>query len=56
MEDPLFFRVHQSSIVNLKHVRVYDPRERILFLDNGQTLEVARQPDRELRKRLGMRE
>lgn len=56
MEDPRFFRVHQSSIVNLKHVRVYDPRERILFLDNGQTLEVARQPDRELRKRLGMRE
>lgn len=55
-ENPNFFRVHQSSIVNLKHVRVYDPRERILFLDNGETLEVARQPDRELRKRLGMRE
>lgn len=56
IEDPRFFRVHQSYIVNLKHVRFYDPRERILFLDNDQTLEVARQPDRELRKRLGMRE
>ena len=56
IEDPRFFRVHQSYIVNLKHVRFYDPRERILYLDNDETLEVARQPDRELRKRLGMRE
>ncbi|HAK78094.1 MAG TPA: hypothetical protein DCR35_17800 [Runella sp.] len=54
-ENPQFFRVHQSHIVNLKHVNSYDPKERMLFLTNGETLEVARQPDRELRKRLGMR-
>lgn len=55
-EDPRFFRVHQSHIVNLKHVRSYDPKERMLLLSNHETLEVARQPDRELRRRLGMRE
>lgn len=55
-ENPNFFRVHQSHIVNLKHVRSYDPKERLLLLANHETLEVARQPDRELRRRLGMRE
>lgn len=55
-ENPSFFRVHQSHIVNLKHVRSYDPKERLLLLANNETLEVARQPDRELRRRLGMRE
>lgn len=55
-ENPQFFRIHQSYIANLSFVRDYDPTERLLYLNNGEHLVVARDPDRELRRRMRMKE
>lgn len=45
-----FFRVHRKYIVNLSHIREFD--ERLLTLDNGQTLPISRRNSRSFRDAL----
>jgi two-component system LytT family response regulator len=52
-EDPKFFRVHQSYIVNLSKVRSYDPKEKTLTLFNGEVVYASRQLNQDLRGYLG---
>ncbi len=45
-----FLRVHKSFIVNTKHIVLIE--RNILYLSNGQAIEVARRRRREFKKKL----
>jgi two-component system, LytTR family, response regulator len=43
LQDSLFFRIHKSSLVNMKHIKEYQKGEGgIVVMSNGKELEVSR--------------
>jgi len=55
LADLNFFRVHNSSLVNLKHVKKYIKGEGgYVLMSNGETCEVSRRKKTELLNRLSM--
>lgn len=43
LQDSLFFRIHKSTLVNLKHIREYQKGEGgFVVMSNGRELEVSR--------------
>ncbi|MBL7749092.1 MAG: response regulator transcription factor [Chitinophagaceae bacterium] len=43
LEDSLFFRIHKSSLVNMKHIKEYQKGEGgVVLMSNGKSLEVSR--------------
>lgn len=43
LEDSLFFRIHKSTLVNMKHIKEYQKGEGgFVVMSNGKTLEVSR--------------
>ena len=43
LQDSQFFRIHKSTLVNLKHIREYQKGEGgFVVMSNGRELEVSR--------------
>ena len=43
LEDSLFFRIHKSTLVNMKHIKEYQKGEGgFVTMTNGKQLEVSR--------------
>ncbi len=47
-----FFQIHKSTLINIAYIQKYDPRERYVFLKDGNQLLVARRQSILLRERL----
>jgi two-component system LytT family response regulator len=56
LPEELFFRIHNSNIINLNHIKKYNRgRGGFVELDDGSVLEVAARRKEELFKRFGFR-
>jgi two-component system, LytTR family, response regulator len=43
LQDSLFFRIHKSTLVNMKHIKEYQKGEGgSVLMNNGRSLEVSR--------------
>lgn len=43
LQDSLFFRIHKSTLINMKHIKEYQKGEGgFVVMSNGKTLEVSR--------------
>ncbi|MBB4825456.1 two-component system response regulator AgrA [Sporosarcina luteola] len=52
--DGLLFRCHKSFLINLRHVREVNKKERTVLMANGATCDVSFRLIRELQKRLSL--
>ena len=47
-----FIQIHKSTLVNMKHISRYDQRARLVHLNDGEELQVARRQNHHLLERL----